>query len=269
MNYYYTGVDNSAYLAHYGVLGMKWGVRRTPEQLGHRVIKAGTTFYRSSPTATDSNETNKYVSYTDPDRDLYRSSKSYLRDFSTDGSLYETTYTSVKDIIAPSYNETAQIVAETLKRGDNAKKFQDAGKTYLIKQMSSEYQEFAKSELTKSGKTLSDKALKKYAENECRKDIESNYGAIVQNMGAIEFTFRVIATNSDLRNEVAKTAKDKGFNAISDVHGVGTKSRQIGVDPLIVLDTESTLQKVSTVKVDDAVADQAAKDYAQWYRNVN
>lgn len=23
------------YLAHYGVKGMKWGIRRTPEQLGH------------------------------------------------------------------------------------------------------------------------------------------------------------------------------------------------------------------------------------------
>lgn len=24
------------YLCHYGVIGMKWGIRRTPEQLGHR-----------------------------------------------------------------------------------------------------------------------------------------------------------------------------------------------------------------------------------------
>lgn len=28
------------YLAHHGVKGMKWGVRRSPEQLGHRIVNA-------------------------------------------------------------------------------------------------------------------------------------------------------------------------------------------------------------------------------------
>lgn len=26
-------------LEHYGVKGMKWGIRRTPEQLGHKISK--------------------------------------------------------------------------------------------------------------------------------------------------------------------------------------------------------------------------------------
>lgn len=34
---------NDRVLMHHGVKGMKWGVRRTPEQLGHRIEKAKKT----------------------------------------------------------------------------------------------------------------------------------------------------------------------------------------------------------------------------------
>lgn len=31
------GNPNQSYLEHYGILGMKWGVIRTPEQPGHKL----------------------------------------------------------------------------------------------------------------------------------------------------------------------------------------------------------------------------------------
>lgn len=56
-------------LKHYGVLGMKWGVRRTPEELGRKpkystepvVIKAGTSVYRVTRTKREKNDRDTFV----------------------------------------------------------------------------------------------------------------------------------------------------------------------------------------------------------------
>lgn len=44
------------YLAHHGIKGMKWGVRRTPEQLGHKIKS---TSSRASNTIKRKLKTNK------------------------------------------------------------------------------------------------------------------------------------------------------------------------------------------------------------------
>ncbi len=43
----YSWEYDSNYLEHYGILGMKWGVRRTPEQLGHKKAEKGQQRLRS------------------------------------------------------------------------------------------------------------------------------------------------------------------------------------------------------------------------------
>lgn len=93
-------------LKHYGVLGMKWGVRRTPEQLGHKpkyltepaIIKAGSRVYRVTKTKRENNFSDTFV-FTDRN-DAVKFGRELNK--ITGGKLFMMDMQVTKDIIGAS-----------------------------------------------------------------------------------------------------------------------------------------------------------------------
>lgn len=55
----YVGETFDEYLEHHGILGMHWGIRRTPEQLGHKLAKKRKSFEKYSEKAKAAGEAGK------------------------------------------------------------------------------------------------------------------------------------------------------------------------------------------------------------------
>lgn len=130
------------FIEHYGILGMHWGIRRTPEQLGHKVSKARERFLKYSDKAEEAGKSGdkknltKYEkkakkSYSDEIKLSKRLDKALKKQVEDDEKVINKG--DVDDVLAISHRLSDQQIERAVKRIQNQQKIeglkqQDAAK---------------------------------------------------------------------------------------------------------------------------------------------
>ena len=261
----------SAWLAHYGVLGMKWGVRKDRYRSGH-TIKKGTIMYRTSVNKNESLDGAKYVTYLKVDRDHYRGD--WLNTIKKNGNskdAYEHKYRLDKDLNIPSREEVME-VTNMFRNDKNIQKsnvdiqYKHIGKNKLMDEVERDflynddfYNRVCKTKLSKINRDPDkyekevynilnkelDNRSKKWKESEVKKykdmPISEVYRQTTQAFGESDYT----------KTKVINELKKRGYNAMVDEASVGGYKgfMREGIEPLIIFDGSSSLIPMKTKKI--------------------
>ena len=264
--------NEHSFLAHHGILGMKWGIRRYQNKDGSltaegrkrysgkaSVYSKGTKFYRIS-TNKEEKETNdyKYVSKLRSDRDYYKGiyaqdimfdpnkytketyAKAKLKDVVSDykksgHNLYELTYEAKRDIVSPNKKTRVKVFSEMIEQNpEMIKKIHDD----LIK----------------------DKWFGKNPEQ--RKEIDEVFNAnkdvklseLTKDKRAFQLFSASLNNSADIRAKYFDILKSYGYNAIVDDNDAGEITRQ----PMIIIEPAEIIKLVEAKEL-------MAKDIAEAY----
>lgn len=238
-------------LQHHGIIGQRWGVRRYQNPDGswtakgrerygkdvnklankvesrtflteERSIPAGTKMYRTSINPNENQNGTAYVTYLDPERNLYKGG--WVRNTAGADKSYEYKYTLKKDLKIPSRETEVQVISDVINK--------DRNKTLSDIVMSRALVMYSTSSIKDLIKNYYDNDVAKF-----EKEQVARYNRMNPDMLAYYAT-QSFGLNTKLKDEVISRLSKMGYNAMPDEASIGGRYGQIkeGYDPLILFD---------------------------------
>ncbi len=276
----YQAVYNSrTQLYHYGIPRRSgrypWGSGKKPYQdalkgrrrseyfTSERTLPKGTKVYRTATTNSKTIGGRKptYVSYLDPDRDLYKSGHIRVRDKAD--KAYEYEMTLKEDLKIPSRSTFIDTVDNVIKK--NPKLFKESIEGFFKVIMPEGSSRRADIEFDPMTGKFDTKRFDKYVKE------SYTYGKnipVKEQWGTIAMSF---GQSDNLKKAVINELKSKGYNAMVDEASVGGLKRSAGgssatvegIDPLILFD--SSILKVDNIsEIGSKEEKDSAKKYLKW-----
>lgn len=274
-------------LRHHGILGQEWGVRNGPPYpLDKKTIKSaykqqkinnksinkgvrsdnfrdrhtiskGTIMYRTSANPNESLSGPKYVSYLDVDRNNYKGG--WVRLTAKADKAYEYKYLLTEDLKVPSRQELKQVINKCVSKNRESQRETVNNWLTMAFPEGSVYRSQALSLFSGSEKQRMDKLVNEGLKQFKNMSLDQAYFYTAQTFG----------TNTKIKNDVIKTLKRRGYNAMTDEAGVGGRNGYDieGGDPLIVFDG-NVLQKQSVTPISAIDEKLSAAKYDRWARKV-